>query len=90
MSELSRAAFNEKDNTKGILTTLVRVKGSKIGVLPVKSSMPIDRNMWLQCSEALSRVYVGLPIKIGDVICKNILNTGVDIISAKNMKVIKD
>lgn len=90
INELSRTDFKEKGNTKEILTTLVRVKGSKIGVLPVKSSMPIDKNMWLKCSEALSRIYVGLPVKMGDVICKNILNTGVDIISAKNMKVIKD
>ena len=78
-------AMKEKDNTKGILTTLVRIKGGRISVLPVKSSMPIERKIWLECSKALSRIYVGIPVKIGDVICKNILNTGVDIVSTKNV-----
>lgn len=75
----------EINNNKDILTTLVRIKGNKISVLPVKSSEPIDKKLWIQCSKALSRIYVGTPIKIGDTICKNILNTGVDIVSAKNV-----
>ncbi|MCM8711351.1 DUF1667 domain-containing protein [Clostridium sp. SYSU_GA19001] len=69
----------------GILTTLVRIKGSKLNVVPVKSSKPIDKKLWIECSKALSRIYVGVPIKIGDVVCKNILNTGVDIICTKNV-----
>ncbi|SKA90929.1 Protein of unknown function [Clostridium sp. USBA 49] len=72
-------------NNKDFLTTLVRIKGSKYNVAPVKSSKPIDKSLWIECSKALSRIYVGAPIKIGDVICKNILNTGVDIICTKNI-----
>ncbi|MBL4937646.1 DUF1667 domain-containing protein [Clostridium sp. YIM B02515] len=68
-----------------ILTTLVRIKGSKYSVVPVKSSKPIDKKLWIECSKALSRIYVGAPINIGDVVCKNILNTGVDIICTKNI-----
>lgn len=68
-----------------ILTTLVRIKGSKYNVVPVKSSEPIDKKLWIECSKALSRIYVGAPINIGDIVCKNILNTGVDIICTKNI-----
>ncbi|ERI92248.1 hypothetical protein HMPREF1982_02502 [Clostridiales bacterium oral taxon 876 str. F0540] len=68
-----------------VLTTLVRIKGSKYNVVPVKSSKPIDKKLWIECSKALSRIYVGAPIKIGDIVCKNILNTGVDIICTKNV-----
>jgi len=68
-----------------ILTTLVRIKGSKYNVVPVKSSKPIDKKLWIECSKALSRIYVGAPINIGDIVCKNILNTGVDIICTKNI-----
>jgi CxxC motif-containing protein len=35
-------------------------------------------------------LHVGAPIKIGDVVCKNLLNTGVDIICTKNIKKYKD
>ena len=70
-----------------IFTTLVRVKGSDLcNVVPVKSSKPLDGKIWIECSKALSRIHVGPPIKIGDVVCKNILNTGVDIICTKNIE----
>lgn len=69
-----------------IFTTLVRVKGAKYSVAPVKSSKPLDKSLWLECSKALSRLYLGAPTRIGDVVCINILNTGVDIICTKNVK----
>lgn len=75
----------EQKNSEGILTTLVRIKGAKYNVVPVKSTRPIDKSLWIDCSKALSRIYVGAPIKIGDMVCKNILNTGVDIVCTKNI-----
>ncbi|MBZ9609792.1 DUF1667 domain-containing protein [Clostridium estertheticum] len=84
MSEETDCKFNE---TKAILTTLVRIKGSKLrNVVPVKSSKPISKRLWIECSKALSRIHVGPPIKIGDIVCKNVLNTGVDIICTKNIE----
>ena len=70
-----------------VLTTLVRIKGSDLcNVVSVKTSKPINKKIWVECSKALSRIHVGPPIKIGDVVCKNILNTGVDIICTKNIE----
>lgn len=74
------------DRNADIFTSLVRIKGAvNHKVVPVKSSKPIEKSLWLECSKALSRVYVGAPIRIGDVICKNILNTGVDIVCTRNV-----
>lgn len=72
-------------NSREIFTSIVRIKGSKYKVVPVKSSKPIEKGLLIECSKALSRIHVGAPLKIGDVICRNILNTGVDIICAKNI-----
>lgn len=72
-------------NSREIFTSIVRMKGSKYRVVPVKSSKPIDKSLLIECSKALSRIHVGVPLKIGDIICRNILNTGVDIICAKNI-----
>lgn len=81
--------FGSNEN-EDILTTLVRIKGSNIyNVVPVKSSKTINKNLWIECSKALSRIHVGPPLKIGDVVCKNILNTGVDIICTKNIEINK-
>jgi len=75
--------FNEDEE---ILTTLVRIKGSDLcNVVPVKSTKPLNKRIWIECSKALSRIHVGPPIKIGDVVCKNVLNTGVNIICTKNI-----
>jgi CxxC motif-containing protein len=72
---------------KEVFTSLVRVKGDKNNnVVSVKSSKEIDRTLFLEFSKVLGRIYVSTPIKIGDIICKNILNTGVDIISTKSIK----
>ena len=72
-------------NSMDVLTTLVRIKGGCIRVVSVKSDRPIEKKLFLKCSRALSRINVGAPIKIGDVVCKNILNLGVDIICTKNV-----
>lgn len=83
---IEEIAYNFNEN-EAILTTLVRIKGSELcNVVPVKSSKPINKKLWIECSKALSRIHVGPPIKIGDVVCKNILNTGVDIICTKNIE----
>jgi len=78
----------DTNEDEAILTTLVRIKGSNLfNVVSVKSSKPINKNLWIECSKALSRIHVGPPIKIGDTVCKNILNTGVDIICTKNIEI---
>lgn len=83
--EAIKYAKEEKVNNKDIFTTLIRIKGAKYNVVPVKSNKPIDKNLWVECSKALGMLHVGAPIRIGDVVCYNLLNTGVDIICTKNV-----
>ena len=72
---------------KETFTSVVRVKGSKIyKVVPVKSTKEVERKMWIEMSKVLSRVYVSVPISVGSVICKNILNTGIDIICTRDIQ----
>jgi len=75
----------ELDNSMDVLTTLVRIKGGYVNVVSVKTDRPIEKKLFLKCSRALSRINVGAPIKIGDIVCKNILNLGVDVICTKNV-----
>lgn len=70
---------------KKMFTSVVRIKGSKHNVVPVKSTAPISKELLIECSKALSRIHVGVPIKSGDIICRNILNTGVDIICTRSI-----
>ena len=71
---------------KDIFTSLVRIKGDdKHKVVSIKSSKEIERILFIEFSKVLSRLYVNTPIEIGDVICRNVLNTGVDIICTKTI-----
>lgn len=73
--------------SKAIFTTVVRVKGNdKYKVVPVKSSSEVDKELWIELSKVLSRIYVSIPIIRGSVICKNILNTGIDILCTRDIK----
>lgn len=72
---------------KDIFTSLVRVKGDKNHkVVSVKSNKKVERREFTEFSKVLARIYVNTPISIGEVICKNILNTGIDIICTKNIE----
>ena len=71
---------------KDIFTSLVRIKGDQnYKVISVKSNRPIEKYLWREFSKVLSRIYVSTPINIGDIICKNIMNTGVDIVCTKRI-----
>ena len=67
-------------------TSVIRIKGSDYHhMVPVKSDKPIDQSHFIDISKVLSRIYVGVPLKKGDVICNNILNTGVNIVVTKTI-----
>ena len=61
---------------KDIFTSVVRVKGSD----------EVDKGLWIEMSKVVSRLYVSIPIKMGSIICKNILNSGVDIICTRDIQ----
>ena len=51
---------------KDIFTSVVRVRGSKkYNVVPVKSNKPVEISKWIDFSNVLSRLYVGVPTKSG-------------------------
>ena len=71
---------------KDIFTSVVRVKGNdRHKVIPVKSSSEVDKELWIEMSKVVSRLYVSIPMKRGNIICKNILNSGVDIICTSDI-----
>lgn len=75
---------------KEIFTSIIRVKKNKeykdYKVVPVRTDREVPREMWIEISKVISRLYVNVPIKVGEVICKNILNTGIDIISTREIQ----
>lgn len=71
---------------KDIFTSVVRVKGNdRYKVVPVRSTEQVEKKLWIEISKVLSRIYVSVPIQLGSIICKNVLNTGIDIVSTREI-----
>lgn len=72
---------------KAYFTSLVRCKEQgNIEVVPVKSTEPIEMELFLPVSRVLSRIYIGKPVRRGDTICLNVLNLGIDIVATKTVE----
>ena len=77
-------ARQEGTHPERILTSTVKVTGSRLPVVPVKSAKPVPKELLLDCMQEINRVTVQAPVHIGDVVLSNILNTGVDIVATNN------
>lgn len=72
---------------KAFFTSLVRCKDSgRIEVVPVKSTIPVEMELFIPISRVLSRIYVGKPVRRGDMICRNVLNLDIDIVATKTLE----
>ncbi|MBN1064198.1 MULTISPECIES: DUF1667 domain-containing protein [Clostridium] len=80
--------INEVTHPVRVITSTVKVKGGQLPVIPVKTNGAIPKGLNFKCMEVLSGVELQAPVKIGDVIVKDVLGTGVDIVAARNMKAI--
>lgn len=78
-------AKKEFTNPERILTTTVRVEGGVLPVLPVRTEKPIPKKLIKDCMKKLARVVVKAPIKCGQVIYTNILDTGVNVIASREL-----
>ena len=67
------------------MTSTVKIEGGEHSVLPVKTKMPIPKDLNFKCIEELNKITVESPIKMGDVIIENILNTGVGVIATRDL-----
>ena len=80
-------AYGKKELTAPTrtVTTTVAIEGALHSRLPVKTSQEIDRALVKKAVEALKAVRVKAPVKTGEVVLKDVLGTGADVIAAKEM-----
>lgn len=68
-----------------VITSTVQIEGAIHPRLPVKTSKPVPKGRMMEIMDVIWRTKVSAPIKIGDVIIPNILDTGADIVACRNM-----
>lgn len=81
--------INEVTNPVRVITSTVKVENGELPVVPVKTNNPIPKNLNFKCMEEINKVTLSAPVKIGDVVIKNVLGIGVDIVTTRNIRSIE-
>lgn len=68
-----------------VLTTTVAVSGGDEALLPVRTADAIPLELHAQAMALIRGVVVDAPIRMGDVVFPNLLNTGIDLIASMDI-----
>lgn len=76
--------YAQKELTNPERTVTSTVLTSDGSVLPVKTEKAIQKSKIFECMDEINKAVANLPVKAGDVIIKNVANTGVNVIATKS------
>lgn len=68
-----------------VVTSSVKVKGGDIEMVPVKTVSDIPKEMIFDIARALKEVVLEAPVNVGDVVIKDVLGTGADIVATRSV-----
>ena len=78
-------AREEATQPKRIVFSVLRCKNGDFPTVAVKTSKPILKSLIPNLMKLLSNLEVSAPLKIGDVVASNILNSGADVVVTRNV-----
>lgn len=67
------------------LTTTAPVVGG--GVVPVKTDATVPKELLFECMALINKAYVPADAEVGYIVIKNILNTGANVVTTRNVKI---
>lgn len=68
-----------------VLTTTVAVSGGDEALLPVRTSEAIPLELHAQAMALIRGLVVNAPIRMGDVVLENLLNTNINLIASMDI-----
>jgi CxxC motif-containing protein len=77
---------NELKNPVRVVTSTVKTTSDKYPRCPVKTKGAIPKGKMFEVMSLLNEITLTTPIKSGDVIISNILDTGIDLIACKSIE----
>ena len=78
-------AKKEVTSPARIVTSTVKVIGGTASVVSVKTKSDIPKDKIMDCVSVLKEVQIQAPVEIGDVILKDAVGTGVEIVATKGV-----
>jgi len=70
---------------KRILTTTIRVQNGFLPLIPVRSDTPIPKEKLNDTLNEIAKTKVKAPIKMGDILIKNVIGLGANIIASRDI-----
>lgn len=78
-------AINELTNPTRVLTSTVAIKDGFLNRVPVNTNKEIPKGLLFEAMKIINKTVVQAPIKVKDVIIKDILGTGADVVASRSM-----
>ncbi len=76
-------ATHEIENPARILTSSVLSQGLGLKMIPVRTDKPISKSRIFDAMNEAKKIRVTMPLKSGDIIVKNFLGLGVNLIATR-------
>lgn len=76
----------EYTHPERMLITTMRIEGAKLPVIPVRSTKAIPKEHLLAAVKIVNEEVCEAPVKMGQVLITNILGTGIDVVSSRDME----
>ena len=77
-------AREELTDPKRTISSSIRLLGGDMEIVSVRLSKPVPKAMIFPIMEEIRKSCVEAPVRIGDVIIRNVLSTGADVIATRN------
>lgn len=78
-------AHEECTHPTRILTTTLPVRDGNFPRVGIKTKHPIPKTQIRACMKALKTLEVRAPINVGDILCKDLANTGVSVVATQKV-----
>lgn len=77
---------SEAQNPVRTLTSTVKISGAALPRCPVKTDRPIAKKLIRDAMRALDEITLHAPVRSGDIVIDNVLDTGARFIVTRDMK----
>ena len=78
-------AVSEVENPMRLLTSTVLTKNLQLKMIPIRTQNPIPKSKIFEAMAAIKEIRVDHPVNVGDIVCENFLNLGVDLIATRTV-----
>lgn len=78
--------LNEVTNPVRVVTSTIKVNGGELPVVPVKTAGAIPKKLNFECMKVINETTVSAPIKMGDILIKDVLGTGIDVVASRDIE----